>query len=55
MSNKHLCSDFSVSLTSLLKPKDAAYVLIQIQKLALSIFFLEINLEMITKAVLDFM
>lgn len=53
MSNKHLCSDFSVSLTSLLKPKDAAYVLIQ--KLALSIFFLEINLEMITKAVLDFM
>lgn len=45
MSNKHLCSDFSVSLTS--HPKT--------QKLALSIFFLEINLEMITKAVLDFM
>lgn len=40
---------------AILKPKDAAYVLIQIQKLALSIFFLEINLEMITKAVLDFM
>lgn len=35
--------------------KTNKHVLTQIQKLALNIFSLEINLEMIIKAVLDFM